>query len=72
MIIYSHGEHPKKKEENTMSIENKTMTSTEFTEMMMGVWETYQAEGKTPEEAIHMARMVTDQMVADGWRIVEG
>lgn len=55
-----------------MSIENKTMTNTEFTEIMTGIWETYQAEGKTPEEAIHMACMVTDQMVTDGWRIVEG
>lgn len=43
-----------------MDTQNRIMTSTEFTEMMMGVWETYQAEGKTPEEAIHMARLVAD------------
>ena len=55
-----------------MDAQNKTMTNTEFTEMMTGIWETYQAEGKTPEEAIHMACMVTDQMATDVWRIVEG
>ena len=55
-----------------MDAQNKAMTNAEFTEMMMTLWETCKAEGATLDEAIHLARMTTDQMVTDGWRIVEG
>jgi hypothetical protein len=72
MIIYSHGEHPKKKEDDLMDAQNKTITRTEYTDLTTGVWEFCKKEGLPDEEAMKFVSMTVEQMATDGWRIVEG
>jgi len=68
MLLYSQGEHPKKKEGDTM----KTMTITEYSKMMSDLWETFKSEKLTDEEAMKRIGDKLEEMVAEGWRIVEG
>ena len=50
----------------------KTLTISEYSKMMDDLWETFKSEKLTDHEAMERIAEKLEEMVAEGWRIVEG